>query len=182
VSNAFQAALASHTPDAKAASNDLDWMLLRHAMVNTFNVGLAGRVVPEQKIRAANGRVRANPKARFAFDAERLLHEAEYPSPPGAVPAWVFEVREARARELWSPYGVDWVYFGVPGTRLGQLRYIHTLCGATRAPCIDPDPALIKALGTPAHWRNAGHLSQKGALVYTAWLARELDRLGLLAR
>jgi hypothetical protein len=180
-SNAFQAALAAHGSGVKPTDSATDWMLFRHALVNTFNVGLAQRLVPEQEIRAANGRV-GNRKARFAFDADQLLNEAKNPGPPGAVAPWVFGVREARARALWGRYGVEWVYFGVPGTRVGQLRYIRRICAATSAPCISPDPALIEALGTPSHWRNAGHLSGKGALVYSAWLAHELDRQGLLQR
>lgn len=181
-SNAFQAALASHGPGVKVPPSDLDWTLFRHALVNTFNVGLAQRIVPEEKIRAVDGRVHGQSKARFGFDAGKLLDEARNPSPPGAVPAWVWEVREARARDVWAGHDVSWVYFGVPGTRVGQLRFIRRICAVTPAPCISPDPTLIEALGTAAHWRNAGHLSPKGALVYSAWLARELDRLGLLQR
>jgi hypothetical protein len=180
--NAFYAALASHEPDVKRVDFELYWQVARHALVNTFNAGLAERLVPDEQIRAADGRVRGNKRERFAFDAARLLNEAKNPSPAGTVPAWIFAMREPRARALWSRFGVDWVYFGVPGTRVGQLRYIRTLCGETAAPCISPDPALIEALGAPEYWRNAGHLSQKGARVYTAWFARELHRLGLLAR
>jgi hypothetical protein len=180
--NAWYAAIAAHGAGVKATDGAADWMLFRHALVNAFNVGLAQRLVPESQVRAADGRVRGSRKARFAFDAQRLLDEAKNPSAPGAVAPWIFALREARARALWDRFGAQWVYFGVPGTRVGQLRYIRTLCAATSAPCISPDPALIEALGTAAHWRNAGHLSQKGAIVYTVWLARELDRLGLLQR
>lgn len=180
-SNAFQAALASHGEGVKVPPDDLDWTIFRHALINTFNVGLSQRLVPEQAIVAENGRV-PNNKGSTAFDAAALLQEAKYPSPPGGVPDWVWNVREARARALWRPFDVQWMYFGVPGTRVGQLRFIRRICAVTQDPCISPDPVLIEALGGRTNWRNAGHLSSKGAVVYTTWLAKELDRLGVLQR
>lgn len=181
-SNAFYAELALRSGHGVRPSTlAQDWMVLRHALVNTFNAGLAARLVPEGKIRAANGRVHGSGKARYPYDAAKLLAEARSPHPTGPVPDWLFDIREPRVRALLGQ-NVGWVYFGVPGTRVGQLRYIRSLCARTAAPCIAPDPALIGALGSATHWRNAGHLSAKGARVYTAWLAHELDRLGLLQR
>ncbi|MET0411563.1 MAG: hypothetical protein ABW217_09710, partial [Polyangiaceae bacterium] len=180
--NAFYAELAAHSGfGVRPTTFGQDWTVFRHALVNTFNAGLAARLVPESKIRASNGRVHGNRKARFAYDTAKLLEEAKTPRPPTRVPDWIFEVREARVRALLGDQ-VGWAYFGVPGTRPGQLRYIRNVCARASAPCISPDPTLIAALGSATHWRNAGHLSQKGAFVYTAWLARELDRLGLLQR
>ena len=46
----------------------------------------------------------------------------------------------------------------------------------------DETAALIKELGPATNWRNAGHLNRNGATIYSRWLAREIARLGVLAK
>ena len=94
----------------------------------------------------------------------------------------MFDIREPRERKLWGSFGADWIYFGVPSTRPDQLRYIRSFCASTRAPCVVPDETLIRELESPRHWRNAGHMNRRGAGVYSRWFAREVARLGVLAK
>jgi hypothetical protein len=181
--NAFHAARALRSAHlARSEVENLDWKIFQRALVNTFNAGLAARLVPAEQIDASNRTPREGKGKGFRFDARRLLDEARRPGPPVPVPGWMFDVREARTKSLWEPQSSSWAYFGVPSTNVGQLRYIRSFCGSTAAPCIAPDATLIGALQKPSRWRNATHLSRQGAHIYSAWLARELDRRQLLRK
>ena len=162
-----------------------DWLLLRHALIRTFNVGLDERLVPEADIVPSSAPRSRGPrrarKRRFTFDAEPLMREARNPSPPVPVPAWLFDVREPREKALWSRYDASWVYFGVPSTSPEQLRYVRSFCQATSEICIAPDRSLLKRLKASS-WKDAGHMTPIGATRYSTWLARELDRAGVLQK
>lgn len=158
------------------------WLLMRHALVQMFNVGLDARFVPDQGVMVGRRNARRSRRKRpFQFDAKPLLKEARKPQPSVPVPGWLFDVREPREKELWSRYDAHWVYFGVPSTSPEQLRYIRSFCDATREVCISPDLALLKRLRAPS-WSDAGHMTASGAKRYSAWLARELDRAGVLQK
>lgn len=157
------------------------WTVARHAMVNAFNAGVLTRVVEEEDIEPVTGLASKGAK-RFKYDSDALLKEAQNPGPAIPIPPWMFEIREPRERAIWGPFGANFVYYGVPSTRPEQLRYIRSFCAATKEPCLRPDEALIKELEAATNWRNAGHLNRNGATIYSRWLAREVVRLGVLAK
>lgn len=158
-----------------------EWTVARHTLVNAFNAGIVSRVVPEAEVKPVTGLASKGFK-RFDYDFETLLKEAQNPGPPIPIPPWMFEIREPRERAIWGSFGANFVYYGVPSTRPEQLRYIRSFCAATKEPCLRPDEALIKELEAATNWRNAGHLNRNGATIYSRWLAREVVRLGVLAK
>ncbi|MET0411023.1 MAG: hypothetical protein ABW217_06990, partial [Polyangiaceae bacterium] len=163
------------------------WLLVRHTLIQTFNVGLDARLMPEDGVSVRRRSGHKPPRKRkrkppFQFDPEALLQEARSPQPSVPVPTWLFDLREPREKELWSRYDASWVYFGVPSTSPEQLRYIRSFCEATEEICITPDLSLLKKLRSASSWKNVGHMNAKGAKRYSAWLARELDRAGVLQK
>jgi hypothetical protein len=160
------------------------WTVTRHTLVNTFNVGVATRLVPDSKIDPASGYVRGDRDGGYRFDGlDAVLAETRNPGPPTAVPAWLFEIREARLRALWGPFVADWIYYGVPSTNPGAIRYTRSFCRATKTKCFTPDDVeLLTELDSAPLWYNAGHLSSKGAPIYTRWLAQRLVQSGALKR
>ncbi len=181
--NAWHAALALHGPGTRPAGFDHPyWALARHSLVNAFNAGVSARVVPWQRIKAHSGFVKGQSMARFK-GIKSVLQEARTPREAIAVPPWMFEIRERRERAVFAPYLADWVYFGVPSMVPVQLRYIRSFCAATKEKCIVPaDQSLLESLNEPALWYNQGHLSTRGAAIYSRWLAAELDRRGVLRK
>lgn len=178
--NAFVASRALSSDDIKPVDERIDrWLLVRHALIQTFNVGLDARLMPQEEIAPGSRRARRDRKRRFRFNPKPLLREARKPQPPVPVPSWLFEIREPREKALWSRYDASLVYFGVPSTSPKQLRYVRSFCQATRETCIAPDLPLLEGLRASS-WKDAGHMTPKGAKRYSAWLARELDRAGVL--
>jgi hypothetical protein len=158
------------------------WPLLRHTLINGFNAGALRRLVPEDTIDLSTGRVTNRLKSRrFKFQGMKRVLKAK-PAPAGAIPDWLFAVREPRAHELWRGYMDELVYFGVPSTTPEQMSHIRGFCRLTKAKCIEPDAELLEALDDKGLWRNAGHVSFKGAKVYSLWLARALAKSGALER
>ena len=45
-----------------------------------------------------------------------------------------------------------------------------------------PDPELIKQLDEKPIWRDAGHLTSRGAVPYSEWLAGRLAESGVLKK
>jgi hypothetical protein len=179
-SNAFVASRALAQVDP-AEARAHDWLLFRHALIQSFNVGLDERLMPKEEIVPGSRAGRRERKGPFRFNPKPLLREAREPGPPVPVPSWLFEVKEPREKALWSRYEAGWVYFGVPSTSPKQLRYIRSFCAATREICIAPDLGLLEELKAPS-WMDAGHMTLQGAKRYSAWLARELDRAGVLQK
>jgi hypothetical protein len=181
--NAFHAARALRSANIDAVDiRGMDWLLVRHALIHTFNVGLGARLVPAVEAEPPVRPQRSSRRRRgFRFDRTPLLNEARTPGPASPLPEWLFDVRERREKELWSRYGAGWVYFGVPSTAPEQLRHIRSFCAATEELCIAPDLPLLERLGATS-WHDAGHMSAVGAKAYSAWLARELDRLQVLQK
>ena len=82
----------------------------------------------------------------------------------------------------WQGYLDELVYFGVPSTAEEQMSHISGFCAATQAKCIAPDAELLGELDNKAYWRNAGHVSFRGAKIYSRWLARALAKSGALVK
>lgn len=173
------------------------WVLLRHALIRAFNVGLDERLTASEEVvlrdrshdrdrshnrsRSRSRSPRTDRKRSFTFDAVPLMREAHAPGPPVAVPSWLFDIREPREKAVWSRHDASLVYFGVPSTSPEQLRYIRSFCGATRETCLSPDARLLARLKASS-WKDAGHMTPRGAKRYSEWFARELDRAGVLRK
>jgi len=172
--NAWAVTRALHSPGVLVPEG-WQWALLRHAMVNTFNVGAASRYRPEDEVVLGGGRVSAHRKQRFKFRGMgRQIQSLSHPV-AGAMLPWLKDVREARTRRLWRPYTSEIVYFGLPATTIEQVTYVREFCAATERKCISPaDPELLSALDDAALWRDRGHLMKRGAAIYSRWLARQL--------
>lgn len=183
LSNAWNAARAIASPGVgEPLEGAWRWPLFRHTLVNSFNAGVAMRLVPEDELAFSGGNVSSRRRWRFRFRGLGPL-TAALESPTGQAPqySWVTKIREPRLRHLWQRYLSDFAYFGVPTTGLDQLEYVRDFCKATKRKCIAPtDATLLEALDDPKQWVNATHLSLKGAKIYSRWLARELARTGLL--
>lgn len=174
VPNAWAAAEALSSPDVQVLDG-WQWPLFRHAMINSFSVGAASRYVPDAEVPLGGGRVSWHRRQRFRFGGMSQHVESLSTPVQGAMLPWLQQVRERRARRLWRPYTSELVYFGLPATKLEQLKYVREFCAGTRHRCIPPaDPELLNALDQASLWRDAGHLMKKGAEIYSRWLARQL--------
>jgi len=160
------------------------WTVFRHSLVNTFNVGVSSWLVPDSRIKSQSGFVRGTRDGKYRYRGlDGVLAEATNPGPPLPVPDWLFEIREARLRALWAERVTRWIYYGVPSTNPNGLRYVRTFCSVTKEKCISPDDLkLLTKLDSAPLWYNAGHLSTKGAPIYSRWLAQRLAELGVLQR
>jgi hypothetical protein len=172
--NAWASVRALRSPGSQAPEA-WRWQLFRHTLINSVSVGALSRFVPEAEIEPGSGRVTPRRGSRFRFEGmSSQLSSLQQPAVAGMLP-WLRDVREARSRRLWRPYASELVYFGVPSTTVEQLTYVRQFCGATPRKCISPaDPDLLNALDSVGFWRDNGHLSKKGADVYSRWLARQL--------
>jgi hypothetical protein len=160
------------------------WPLLRHVLINGFNAGVLTRLLPEDAIELSTGAVNNRlPNSKFKFRGlTRVLDGASHPVPKDSLPSWLFDVREPRTRRLWQGYLDELVYFGVPSTAPEQMSHISGFCAATQVKCIAPDQELLSALDDKTYWRNAGHVSFRGAKIYSLWLARALAKSGALKK
>lgn len=172
--NAWAAAQALRSPGVQVPDG-WRWTLLRHALINSFNVGAASRYVPEADVVPGGGRVNRHRKQRFRFRGmARQIDSLDEPVTAATLP-WLRDVREPRLRRLWQPFTTELVYFGLPAANLEQLTYVREFCAATKRKCITPaDPELLRALDDAALWRDPGHLMTRGAEIYSRWLARQL--------
>jgi hypothetical protein len=160
------------------------WPLFRHTLVNSFSVGAAERLVPEDEIELAGGNVSRRRAGRLRFRGlGRLIATSKKPQGDGIPYPWIADIRQRRLRRLWRPYLDAFGYFGLPSTNLAQLEYVRDFCGGTKLPCIAPtDKELLEQLDHKGKWRDAGHLSLQGAKIYSRWLAHEIAQLGLLKK
>jgi hypothetical protein len=184
--NAWYAARALDSPDVRPPSSaGWRWPVLRHALLNAFNVGVSSRLAQEAEIEPSSGRT-GNPRRAYRRfrSLEPLMAYARAPREASPPPLpWLRRIRERRLMSLWKPYVDELVYFGVPATRVGPLRYVQDFCRGTRRKCIAPtDRQLLGQLDAKTHWRDANHLRRSGAELYSRWLARKLHRLKVLAR
>ncbi len=185
LSNSWNAAQAVASPGVgEPLEGAWRWALFRHTLVNSFNAGLAMRLVPEDELDLSGGDVSPRRRQRFRFRGlDRLIAAQESPTTPAPQYSWTTKIREPRLRHLWQSYLSDFAYFGVPTTGREQLEYVRDFCKATKVKCIAPtDVTLLRALNNRNHWANATHLSLKGARIYSRWLARELAQNGLLTQ
>jgi hypothetical protein len=159
------------------------WGLIRHMLVNAFNVGVANRLVASEVIEDWDGELsRSRRRFRYNGHLKDVIAEAARPGADVPVPQWLFDIREARLKSLWRREITSWVYFGVPATHVEQQRYLRSFCKATKLPCIAPDVELTTALDKSMYWKDKGHVGPKGAKVYTEWLARRLVEKNVLVK
>lgn len=167
----------------RVAVRNLPWTVLRHAMVQAFNFGAFSYLVPAQKVRSTSGYIPGVREPRFKFSGLASAIGAVAASTADVqVPAWSFDVRERRERRLWASFIDAWVYYGVPATTGLTSLFIRKHCAQTKLPCIAPDEGLLRTLDSPDDWYNAGHLSSRGAVMYSRWLAARLVEQGVLRR
>jgi hypothetical protein len=183
-SNAWFALAAQRSPGVHSPPvSAWRWGLARHMLINAFNVGVANRLVAGEAIEDWDGGLSGGRKRfRFSGGLKDVIAAAERPGPDVPVPPWIFDIREARLRSLWRSEISNWVYFGVPATHLEQQRYVRSFCNATHLPCIAPDVELLSALDKKSYWMDRGHVSIRGARVYTEWLARRLVEKNVLLK
>jgi hypothetical protein len=166
----------------------LDWhgrlAVLRHALINGFNVGLLERLTTLDAVAPARPKISKERGRRFAFDGtSTLVAEAGQAARPRDMPPWLLPVRDRHLREVWGPYIDEWLYFALPSTALSQLEHARGFCLQARSPCIAPDDAaLLQRLNDKQLWFDAGHLSERGSRVYTHWLAQQLAKQGVLEK
>ncbi len=182
LSNAWAAVAALRTPGI-SPTEPWRWLLFRHALVNTFSVGALSRYAPEAEIPMGGGRVSHHRPRKMRFPGtERQIRSLARPV-PGLMLPWLRDVRDKRTHELWRGYIDDFAYFGLPSTTVEQLTYVRQLCGAAPRTCIAPsDPELLASLDEAKYWRDKGHMTAKGAAIYSRWFARQLVRTGIVAR
>jgi hypothetical protein len=179
--DAFQAIGSAHTRvEPPRWTQLLD--VLRHGLVFAFNAGVTSRVVAPKKIRALPGDVRRNTPRRMRYRGlSKVIAEAKRPH-RASVPPWLFDVRERRELEIWGDHIQKWLYYSVPNTKAGYLRHSTNFCAATPRPCINPaDVDLLQRLDARRNWINSGHLSIRGAKIYSKWLAKKIHESGALA-
>jgi len=178
-SNTFYAFSAHRDPslDPPYFEGSWRWDVLRHTLINGFNVGVTDRVMPLDDVRAESGSLpRSRERYRGRLDLKPLTDEIVYPTPDRKSPPWLKRIRERRLLRLWGSRLDELVYFALPSTQLEQLKHTRAFCNSTRRTCIAPlDVGLLDELDSRKSWLDAGHLSPKGAREYTLWLAARLD-------
>ena len=111
------------------------------------------------------------------------IHASKVGPPAPAVLDWLVGIRERRSKRLWRGYAQQLVYFGLPTTALAQLQYVRAFCGASKEPCLAPaDATLLKQLDDRKLWRDPSHLTRRGAIIYSRWLAQGLASLNVLQK
>jgi len=160
------------------------WTVFRHTLVNAFNVGLSDSLVPWKKIKPRSGYVKGGREAGYEFRGlSKVRQAATGPLPRQDDRPWVFDVRERRLQQLFGNRIDHWVYFGVPATVSRQTQWLRSFCSTTQRPCIAAnDPKLLENLDSAKMWHNRGHLSSKGASLYSIWLAERLAEMGVLRK
>ncbi len=180
--SAWYATLAMRTHNVAPTES---WFepLLRHALVNGFNVGVSSRLVSIDEIAAANGRTKRDRRHHAAFLglSEQLSAIAQPPGPAVDLP-WLFDIRERREQRLWRPYVDSFIYFGVPAPQPTELAHERAFCAATRRPCIAPDKSLLETLDQPSFWHDRAHMNVLGSDIYSRWLAQRLVAGGYLRK
>lgn len=158
----------------------LEWKVVRHALVRTFNVGAVDRLTRLERVKARDGFVpfRAAPFKFKGVGAARAattgpLPEFEYP--------WLWEIREPGIEWAFDGHLDQWVYFAVPPTNARYVKHSRVFCQKTDKHCVPlDDPELYDGLKGRKFWHDGGHLSKAGARVFTRWLADELAQSGAL--
>jgi len=167
----------------RIAGRDLAWTVARHAMINGFQVGTASYLFPDTEVRPHSGHIFGTHVVgfRFAGLAEPLKIAQESPDQV-VIPRWLWDVRERRLRALWDGRVSAWAYYGVPSATPIPTQFIRKFCTVTKEPCIAPDVALLRSLDHAEDWYDIGHMSSRGAALYSAWLAARIDQAGLLRK
>lgn len=160
------------------------WELLRHGMVNGFNVGISSRFEPWRRNTPLTGHQRNRGRGRSKVkNLPRLIAAATKPLGKTTHLPWLSNIREARLRDLWGGSLDEWVSYGIPTRQPNYIEWTREYCAESSEPCIAvDDPRLLEALGKGSKWYDWGHLSSAGAEVYTKWLAKRLVATGVLVK
>jgi hypothetical protein len=163
------------------------WTATRHVLVNVFNVGVSSRVLPLKRVPEMSGYRKGGIEKGYRYKGmDATLAVARAPLDSFAkypVPRWLFDIREARLKELWGDRYDRWMYFSVPSTRRQHAEWTRTFCRVASKPCIAvDDEALIRQLDKRAYWRDTGHVTVPGSQVYTRWFAQRLHQEQVLVR
>jgi len=183
--NALAALAAQQDPSLQPPSEGpWRWNLLRHVLINAFNVGVTDRLIALDELGSARGSVPGGRRRlRGPLSMKAQLREIKNPTPDPKPARWLRRQRERRLLRLWGDRLDELVYFGVPSTLAPQLKHARGFCRATRHKCISPDDAsLLSSLDAKGYWVDKDHLNRKGARAYTVWLAARLVELQVLSK
>lgn len=154
-----------------------------HFALNALNVGLIARGErPEAVGQMASYDPQDTPRERVDPDqrSSGLARQGEVV--PARGPQWARSVRAIQRKHL-ARAGVEAVgYYFPPVIDPGARAYLAGLCAGELSglACFAPrDPVLLGQLDAPV-WFDDSHLLDKGAGVYTRWLATQLVASGLL--
>lgn len=147
-----------------------------HALVNASNIGTAGRAVRLGKVPAAPGYAPLRNKdwrGRFpgtSAVARSLRYRGE--TVDWSRYTWNERRRIPRLRRLLEHHVDKMLFYSMATMKSSQMRYAKEFCLRTPEPCMAPDGNVLRRLNHPSMWFDGGHLSRRGADVYTGWLAQ----------
>lgn len=178
--NAWFEAAALRSPGVNVPE-EWRWPLFRNSLINTFNAGSLLRLSDEASIEGSSGNVNERRRGKFKFRGLGKQIKQLRSRPEADVLPWLTRIREPRTRRLWRPYIDELVYFGVPSTAKEQLAYIRNFCAGIERPCLAPaDANLLTELDDAKYWRDASHMTKRGATIYSRWLAHQLVERGIV--
>lgn len=161
--------------------------ILRGALMSMFDIGLLPQMRRFDDLEPAppfGPASRPAPNFHFRpFAADKYVRK---PAPP-IDPKWIrfARYRAERIRTLYGGEAARVGYFSVPTVGYDkQMRYAHSFCHWKGAGvCIDAtDPSLYGALDSADDFYNRGHLSAKGAEIYSRYFAQQLIAQGAVVK
>lgn len=147
--------------------------ILAHVPARHFN---RGRLVPLDEIPVQSG-YDPLPYLTKRFRGMAAVQARMSSAKRTRTAPWIDEVRTPRLERLMHGL-IDRVeFYSVPTPYAEYGAYVRRFCRDHRQLCIDyTDPVLLASLNDASFWADSGHLSRRGALTYTRWLAaRYLD-------
>ena len=162
------------------------WVLLKaHAFMNWTNLGMLATGQTSQDI-APNASFDPQdiPRTSFTLDNEAIRLDL---GPSGEIvpengPSWARLFRINQRARLQAAGVRRIAYYYPPVLRGADRQYVADLCAGELAdyPCIAPtDQALLSNLNGQV-WFDDQHLLRDGAVVYTGWLAGQIENWGAL--
>ncbi|MGY1425768.1 hypothetical protein [Lysobacter sp. A289] len=164
--------------DSKATAQQ--WVdVAVHAAINAFDVGSATRVVEASTVEPGGGYDPLTKAARgFRYGGMKPVLKSlkKAPLDTHALPLANIERRRARIEALVAGGSMSTMYFSVPTPRVFDLQYARAFCkNFAGSVCVDHSHwGLLHRLDSKQFWYDNGHMQQRGAEIYTRWLARQL--------
>jgi hypothetical protein len=152
--------------------------LVAHALVNGFLLDAVGRRQRVENLpRDMPGYlpIRAA-RPDFAFPGLQGVRDRLDQDREPSMMAWVDSIRVPRLQALFGDLVDHTAFYAVPTTYPDYATYARAFCRKhAGSVCVHyADPRLLQRLDAAAMWADKGHLSQRGAFVYSTWLAGRL--------